>query len=113
MVRAPEPIMDRIATLRSFAAQQPEQPFPLYALALEYKKLGQLAEARATFADLLARFPDYLPAYLMAGGVLSTLGDRAEAEKVYREGIVRAGRQGDGHARGELEGALAALDLPE
>ncbi len=101
--------MDRIATLRSFVAQQPDQPFPLYALALEHKKLGQLAEARGAFSDLLARFPDYLPGYLMAGGVLEAIGDRAEAEKVYREGIARAGRQGDGHTRGELEGALAAL----
>jgi tetratricopeptide (TPR) repeat protein len=104
--------MDRIATLRSFVAQQPDQPFPLYALALEHKKLGQLAEARAAFEQMIARFPDYLPTYLMAGGVLVELGDRAAAESVYRDGITRARAAGDGHARSELEGALAHLGDP-
>jgi predicted Zn-dependent protease len=105
--------MDRIAALRAFVAQQPEQPFPRYALALEHKKLGQLAEARAAFAELRSHFPDYVPAYLQAGGVLAELGERQEAEQVYRDGIIRARTQGDGHACGELEGALARLSESE
>ena len=95
--------------LRSFVAQQPGQPFPLYALALELKKLGQLQEARASFTECLARFPDYVPAYLMGGGLLADLGEAAQAERVYRDGIERAGRQGDAHTRSELEAALARL----
>src|SRR5678816_255920 len=101
--------MDRIAALRSFVEKQPDQPFPRYALALEHKKLGQLAEARSAFAELAGRFPEYVPTYLMAGGVLAELGERAEAEAVYRAGIARARAQGDGHACSELEGALARL----
>jgi len=105
--------MDRIASLRAFVAQQPEQPFPRYALALEHRKLGQLEEARAQLDEVMERFPDYVPAYLMAGGVLADLGRRDQAAEVYRRGVDAARRAGDGHARSELEGALAGLGESE
>jgi hypothetical protein len=53
--------------------------------------------------------PDYTAAYLHAGNVALSLGARDEAEAVYRSGIAACVRRGDAHARGELEGALAAL----
>lgn len=98
--------MDRIATFQSFIARAPNDPFPRYGLAMEYKSRGDLAAAWTAFSELLDRFPDYVPAYLMAGGTLSGLGRRDEAADVYRRGIEVATRKGDAHARGELESAL-------
>src|SRR5437773_610552 len=101
--------MDRIATFRSFISRSPADPFPRYGLAMELKTCGQLAEAWAAFEELLAKFPDYVPTYLMAGGTLAALARTTEASDVYRRGIEVAARQGDQHARGELEAALAEI----
>jgi len=101
--------MDRIATFKTFISRSPTDPFPRYGLAMEHKGQGQLTEAWDVFTELLAKFPDYVPTYLMAGGTLVALGRRDEAADVYRRGIEVAGRRGDSHARSELESALAEL----
>ena len=95
--------------LQSFIAQKPRDPFPRYALALEYKNAGRLDEAQQKFAELIELDPGYTATYLHAGNVLVTLGRRDEARTTYEAGIVAAVRAGDTHARGELEGALASL----
>jgi tetratricopeptide (TPR) repeat protein len=101
--------MDRIATFKSFISRSPTDPFPRYGLAMELKTRGELAEAWATFSELLEKFPDYVPSYLMAGGTLVALSRRDEAADVYRRGIAVATRRGDQHARGELESALSEI----
>ena len=101
--------MDRIATFKSFISRAPADPFPRYGLAMEHKGQGQLAEAWAVFSELLEKFPDYVPTYLMAGGTLVGLGRRDEAVDIYRRGIEVAGRRGDSHAKNELVSALAEL----
>jgi Tfp pilus assembly protein PilF len=95
--------------LRAFIAQKPTDPFPRYALALEYKNANQLEEARVLFTELMSLDPDYTPTYLHAGNVLVAMGQKDEARTVYESGVVASTRRGDSHARGELEGALAAL----
>ena len=101
--------MDRIATFQSFISRSPTDPFPRYGLAMEYKGAGRLDDAWAAFQELVEKFPDYVPTYLMAGGTLEALGRPEEAAAIYRTGIEVAGRRGDLHARKELETALAAL----
>ena len=102
--------MDRIATFRSFISRSPSDPFPRYGLAMELKGRGELAEAWQVFQELLDKFPDYVPTYLMAGGTLVALGRKAEAADLYRKGIDVATRRGDQHARHELEEALAEMN---
>jgi tetratricopeptide (TPR) repeat protein len=99
----------RIDSLLGFIRATPQDPFPRYALAMEYKNGGRLDDARATFDALMASHPNYTAAYLHAGNTLIALGLRDEARAVYERGIEACGRAGDGHARGELEGALASL----
>lgn len=101
--------MDRIATFKSFIAKSPADPFPRYGLAMELKNQGDLAGAWAAFHELISQFPDYVPSYLMAGGVLVALARKDEAADIYRKGIEVATRRGDQHARGELESALAEV----
>ena len=103
--------MDRIATFKSFIARTPEDPFPRYGLAMEYKGRGELDQAWTCFAELLEKFPDYVATYLMAGGTLAALGRTDEAAEVYRRGVAAATRKGDSHARSELETALAELPM--
>ncbi len=101
--------MNRIETFKTFIARTPEDPFPRYGLAMEYKAKGALPEAWAAFSELLEKFPDYVPTYLMAGGLLAAMGRPAEAADVYRTGVEISSRRGDLHARKELESALAEL----
>jgi tetratricopeptide (TPR) repeat protein len=101
--------MSRIEALLGFIRANPQDPFPRYALALEYKNSGRLDDARTTFDALMTANPDYTAAYLHAGNTLLALGLRDEARAVYQRGVDACARRGDTHARGELEGALAAL----
>ena len=99
----------RIELLRGFITQRPDDPFPQYALALEYKNAGDLAAAWETFSSLLDRHGDYVAAYLHAGNTLVALGRQGEAKAVYQRGLAACARKGDAHAQGELAGALALL----
>jgi predicted Zn-dependent protease len=101
--------MDRIGTFKTFITRAPADPFPRYGLAMEYKGAGALTDAWTTFEELLAKFPDYVPTYLMAGGTLVALGRPAQAAEIFRTGIEVSARRGDLHAKKELETALAEL----
>ena len=76
---------------------------------MEHKGRGELEEAWTVFEELLAKFPDYVATYLMAGGTLVSLGRKDEAAEIYRKGIEVAQRRGDQHARRELESALQEI----
>ena len=101
--------MSRADTLRAFIASKPQDPFPRYALAMEYKNGGQLAEAREQFDLLMRDHVDYVATYLHAGNTCLAMGDHAAARAAFTRGIEVATRRGDAHARGELEGALGML----
>ncbi len=97
---------NRITKLRAFAESRPQDPFPLYALALEHRNAGAHAEALVVFGQLMDKHPDYVPTYLHAGQAHVALGDHSEAKVVWRRGLEAARAKGDHHAAGELESAL-------
>jgi tetratricopeptide (TPR) repeat protein len=99
----------RIEMLKAFIAQHPADPFPQYGLALEYKNAGMFSEAESIFAHLMKEHPTYTAAYLHAGNTSIELGLPENARAIYTRGIEACIKAGDAHARGELEGALAAL----
>lgn len=101
--------MSRIDAIKKFVEQSPNDPFPRYGLAMEYKNAGRAEEAVATFGELQARHPDYVPQYLMHGNLLASMHRIAEARAVYEAGIAAARKKGDGHALSELQGALDGL----
>jgi predicted RNA polymerase sigma factor len=78
-------------------------------LALEYRNLERLEDAFKTFEALRAAQPDYVPMYLMCGGLLEKLGRKPDAREWYEQGIAQAKKKGDGHALSELQGALAQV----
>lgn len=102
--------MDRLALLRQFVAQHPDDPFARYGLAMELVGRGDLGEACQVFQDLVDKQPDYVATYLMYGNALAASGDVKRAADVYRQGAEVSGRRGDSHTRDENLAALAALD---
>ena len=101
--------MDRLTMLKKIVGERPGEPFPLYGLAMEYRRLGQLDDAWNAFKQLIERNPDYVPTYLMAGGVLVAMDQKEQATDIYEQGIALTKRCGDGHAQQELESALGEL----
>ncbi|HVS34140.1 MAG TPA: hypothetical protein VMS17_01080 [Gemmataceae bacterium] len=95
--------------LEEMLAQDPNDPFLRYGLAMDYAGAGDDATAAKEFAELVRTAPDYVPAYLQAGQVLARLGRDEEAKAVYRAGVAAAQRAGDAHAAGELQGFLDML----
>jgi predicted Zn-dependent protease len=101
---------ERLSAFQQFAAARPDDPFTRYALAMQYRSMGRVAEAVQEFLELGRRTPDYVPTWLMLGQSLEALERGAEAAQAYRDGIAAATRQSNHHARSELEEALGQLD---
>ena len=98
---------ERINQLQAFLADTPDDPFLMYALALEYAKVGDDAAARGYFETVLKDHPEYVGAYYHLGKLLERGGFIEEAKAVYTKGIGVA--VDDKKARVELKEALAML----
>ncbi len=102
--------MDRIAALNDILAQNPNDTFARYGLAMEYSKQGDLDRSLAEFSTLLKTDPDYTPGYFMAAQTLAKAERIAEAKTMLADGIASARRTGNLHAQGEMEAMLAELE---
>jgi predicted Zn-dependent protease len=96
----------RKAQLEEMLADEPNDPFLRYGLAMEFVSEGNDTEAVRRFEELFAVSADYVPGYLQAGQALLRLGRNAEARDVLNRGIGVAMRQGDQHAAEEMQGFL-------
>lgn len=101
--------MDRIASIKEFLKQTPDDSFLKHALALEYIKLGNDAAARQQFEELLANEPGYVGSYYHLGKLLERAGAEQEAIAVYEKGMQMAKAENNRHAYNELQMALDDL----
>ncbi len=99
----------RLDVLLKMTSREGADSFTWYALALEYKGLGRVDDALATFETLRARDETYVPMYLMCGTMLVEASRRDEAKAWLTAGLAAAQKKGDAHAAGEIESALASL----
>ena len=53
--------------LKEILAENPDDAFARYGLAMEYANSGDTATALAEYENIAGRNPDYVPAYQMAG----------------------------------------------
>jgi tetratricopeptide (TPR) repeat protein len=100
---------DKLPQLQAMLEKQPNDPFLLYGIALEHKKMNAPAKAIEFLDRCIAADPNYCYAYFQRGQVCEMTGDTDAARKSYEAGIVAAKRAGDAHAQGEIEGALQML----
>ncbi|MBP1652843.1 MAG: hypothetical protein H6Q26_3000 [Bacteroidetes bacterium] len=101
--------MDRIASIKEFLKQTPNDSFLKHALALEYIKLGNDADARLQFEELLTHEPGYVGSYYHLGKLLERAGAEQEAIAVYEKGMEMAKAENNRHAYNELQMALDDL----
>ena len=101
--------MDRIAILSEILTANPEDSFVRYGLAMEYSKAGQVEQALKQFKTLIAKNPDYTPAYFMAAQTLASASRVEEAKRMLVDGISCARRTGNAHAQSEMTAMLEEL----
>lgn len=101
--------MDRVSMLQEILAQNPNDSFARYGLAMEYANNGESETALTEFGRLLAANPEYTAAYQMSAQVLMKLGREEEARKLLKDGIACAIRTRNQHARSEMEAMVDDL----
>jgi len=96
--------MTRLEQLQQFLQEDPNDPFNIYSLALEYQKTDPRRTAQL-FENLVANHHNYLPTYYHFGKLCHELGDRDKALHVLEQGIALAKQQNAAKALRELQSA--------
>ena len=96
---------ERIQHLHELAAEQPSDPFAWYALTMEME-VDELDHGVKLWANFQDRFPDYLPAYYLAGQANVKAGQIEEAIQIWTAGLELAKNQNNTHTLGELKSAI-------
>jgi len=95
---------DRLSKLLALYKENPDDPFTVYALALEYRQ-NQPEKAAIYFDRLLTDFPDYSATYYHAAHLFWEMGEWEKAEGVFTKGIEVCSRAGETKALQELNNA--------
>lgn len=99
--------MDRLRQLLAYHADDPNDAFTIFALALEYRKRGDTTPAVSHFERLVREHPRYVGTYYHLGKLYEDLARPEDAVTTYEAGIQIAQDARDLHARAELQAALA------
>jgi tetratricopeptide (TPR) repeat protein len=102
----------RITQLMAFLAEEPNEPFNLYALALEYLKWDEL-QALSYFEKLTQDFEQYVPTYYHLAKLYEARDEIEKAKITYQKGLIISELQKDTHAHHELQKAYQLLLLNE
>ena len=95
---------ERVEQLLKFLQEEPNDPFLLYALAVEYTD-REPEEAMRYFEKLLREHETYTATYYHAAALYSSLGTIEKAREIYLKGIEICEKQGKIHALTELRTA--------
>ena len=95
--------------IEEMLAQDPNDPFLRYGLAMEYVSAGDDAAAAKCLQELIAVAPDYVAAHQQLGQSLVRQGRTDEARQAWHQGVEAAQKAGDPHARDEMQGFIDSL----
>jgi len=101
--------MDKIAMLKEILAQNPNDAFARYGLAMEQASNGETDAALTGFRELTTLHPDYTAGYQMAAQLLIKTGRTQEAMERLQVGIAAARRTGNTLALNEMSNMLDEL----
>lgn len=99
------PSLDQLLAI----ASKSKKPLPWYGVAMEYRSLGRLDDAVATFHKVHELDPLYVAAYFMCAQVHAQRGEGGQARAELEAGIASAREIGDGHAEAEMRELLETL----
>ena len=103
---------ERIKLLQSYMAEEPDNPFNAYALAMEYFDHAP-EKAAKLLMGLTEQHPEYLPTYYKAATLFWELEDIPNARSLFEKGIALAKMQKNEKALGELNAAYLNFQFEE
>lgn len=95
----------RIEQLQQFYDEDPDDPFNVYALALEYLNHDR-GRSAVFFEKLLREHKDYLPTYHQAAKFFQEQEEKEKAIEIFETGIALAKKKNDDKALRELRSAF-------
>lgn len=95
--------------IEQMLADDPDDAFLRYSLAMEQEKDGDHELSLAGLRQLMQDDPPYVAAFFMAAKQLTRLRQIEEARAALRDGIEAARAQGDSHAASEMSEMLMNL----
>ncbi|MBS1579538.1 MAG: hypothetical protein JST29_07865 [Bacteroidetes bacterium] len=101
--------MNRIEKIKEFLQTNPTDNFLRHALALEYIKEGNDADAKILFEAILNESPNYIGSYYHLAKLLERLNETQAAISCYEKGMQQAKAVKDNHAYNELQAAYEDL----
>ncbi|MFN3852584.1 MAG: tetratricopeptide repeat protein [Spirosomataceae bacterium] len=99
---------ERLKILLELLEQEPNEPFNIYAIAMEYMS-NDPDKALSYLENLLENHPDYLPTYYHAGALYVEKQNFEKALATYEKGIALATSLQKNNALRELRGAYQML----
>lgn len=102
-------ITERLEQLKGMLKDNPQDSFLLYAIAQEYIKHNNKAEALKFFDNLLRTNPHYTGAYYHLGKLYESMDQLDDAIDTYKQGLVITQQTGARHDYNELKGALSLI----
>ena len=105
-------LKDRIARYEKVIALDSNDVLGYFSLGTAYLDGKLLREAREAFQKAIEVNPEHSPSYFSLGLALESLGERADAIRVYEKGIPIADRRGDIIPLRKMEARLKMLKNP-
>ena len=100
----------RLQQLQQMLAQEPDDVFLQYAMAIEYFSVNEFDKALVCLKDILEKNPDYLAAYYQTGKCYEELKQFENAKTIYQQGVELATKQQKTKTLNELKEALFLLE---
>lgn len=98
----------RLEQLLQYLNEDPNDPFTIYGIALEYSKTDE-KKALEYYTKLLNDHASYVATYYHAGKLHEKLGNTQQAEQIYKKGMEISRNSGKMHAFSELQAAYNQL----
>jgi len=95
----------RIQLLEQYAKEDPNDPFPIYALGLEWAAADP-TRSKELFNRVMHEHPDYIPVYYHAALLAITMAEVGQARIIIEKGIEKANAANDHKAAAELRNLL-------
>lgn len=101
---------DRLNQLLKYYNEEPNDPFIIYGIAMEYMNFN-LNKARIYFEMLLENHPDYLATYYQVGHLYEEIEEVELAKNSYQKGMALALKLNNTNTLRELQNALNELEF--
>jgi tetratricopeptide (TPR) repeat protein len=99
----------RVDQLLQMLADEPNEPFLLYALAMEYGNAEKYEESLQYYQRLVKEHRQYVGTYYHLAKLFEKLERNDDATNTYEQGMGIARQMGDQHSFKELEAAYKSF----